>query len=75
MAEEESQHLLNGMTRRYRRLRLSLFEQVLLGAMFLILTVTSLDALDGKNIGKNDALNLAKLQGQQELMASVFKFK
>jgi hypothetical protein len=75
MAEEESQHQLNGMTRRYRRLRLSLFEQVLLGAMFLILTVTSLDALDGKNIGKNDALNLAKLQGQQELMASVFKFK
>jgi hypothetical protein len=56
--------------KRYRQLRMSIFEQVLIVAMLLTLTIAGVDALDGQKIGKSDALTLAKMQGQQELMAS-----
>jgi len=56
--------------KRYRQLRMSTLEQVVLVAMLLILMIAGVDALDGQKIGKSDALTLAKMQGQQELMAS-----
>jgi hypothetical protein len=72
MNEEESQQGYRGL-RSYRRLQFSLFEQVLVGAMLLVLLVAGVEALDGQHVGKSDALAIAKLQGQQELMALKLK--
>lgn len=71
---EEPQRGVSAVKRR-RRLSLSVFEQVLIGAMLLVLAVASIDAVEGRHVGKSDALAVAKLQGQQELMASVFRVK
>lgn len=59
--------------RSYRRLKLSLIEQTLIGAMLFTLTIAIIDASDGQQIGKSDALAIAKQQGQQELMAARLK--
>lgn len=57
----------------YKRLRLSLLETTLIGAMLVAVVVAGLDAIEGEQVGKSDALAVAKLQGQQELMASRLK--
>ncbi len=74
MAEEEPQQGVP-VIRKYRRLKMSAFEWTLIGAMLLTLMVTCIDSLQGQHVGKGDALAVAKLQGQQELMASIFRFK
>ncbi len=71
MEEENSQ--TGFFSRSYRQLKFSMFEQVVLVAMLLVLVLTGLDALEGQQLGKNNKLTLAKLQGQHELMASTFK--
>ncbi len=48
-------------TRYKRHLQLCLFEQIVLTAMVLILTLTVLDALEGNRVGKDDA----RLKAQQ----------
>ncbi len=57
----------------YRRLKLSLFEQVMIVGMLVVILLTTLDALDGSQVGKTNALSIAKMQGQQELMAARLK--
>ncbi len=44
-------------------------EKMLLISMLMILSISVLDTLDGKNVGNADEIRLAKLKGQQELMA------
>lgn len=72
MVVEESQQAVFAAKGR-RRLHLSVLEITFIAAMLLVLAMTSLDAMDGRNIGKDNALDIAKLQGQQELMASLNK--
>ncbi|MBX2860963.1 MAG: hypothetical protein KTR14_06995 [Vampirovibrio sp.] len=48
---------------------LSSMEKMLLISMLMILSISVLDTLDGKNVGNADEIRLAKLKGQQELMA------
>ena len=57
----------------YRQLRLSIMEVMLLGAALLILLMTSFDALEGSQVGKSNALELAKQQGQPSILAERWK--
>ncbi len=50
---------------------MNLLEWVMIGALLVTLVLTSLDAVEGRHIGTGDALNIAKLQGQQGMVASV----
>ncbi len=59
--------------RRYRKLKLSGFEQAIIGAMLLVLTIAALDAFEGNYVGQNNSVETAKLQGQQEFMATTLK--
>lgn len=70
--EEESQQAYRAL-RSYRRVNFTWFEQAVIGAMLLVLLVAGIEALDGQHVGKSDALAIAKLQGQQELMALKLK--
>ncbi len=70
MTDEESRTRMN---RSYRRLNMNPLEQMLVAVMLLTLVFAGLDAMDGQHIGKSNAVTIAKLQGQQELMASTLK--
>jgi len=50
---------------------MNLLEWVMIGALLITLVLTSLDAVEGRHVGTGDALNIAKLQGQQGMVASV----
>lgn len=49
--------------------RLSGFEKVMILAMLAVLGVASLDAMDGRLVGANNTLEMAKAKGQQVLTA------
>lgn len=58
----------------YRKLKLNWLEQILLVAMVLVILVTGFDAINGAQIGKNQALEQASRQGEQGLMAGIGQF-
>jgi len=49
--------------------RLSGFEKIMILAMLTVLGVASLDAMDGRLVGANNPLEMAKEKGQQVLTA------
>ena len=50
-------------------LGLPLIEKALLGALVLMLGVSAIDAFYGHGVGDEEAIRLAKITAQQELMA------
>lgn len=50
-------------------LGLSLIEKTLLLALLLMLGVSALDAFQGRGVGNQEAIRLAKTAAQQDLMA------
>lgn len=72
MADEEAPQQVF-KPKKKNSLRLTLTEQLLIGTMLLTLAVALMDSIDGNKIGKNNNLETAKLQGQQELMAAKLK--
>ncbi len=55
------------------RLHLNFLEKLVIGSLLVTLFISCVDALDGQHVGKGNALQLAKLKGQQELVATRFK--
>lgn len=61
-----SEHFLTEM----RGLKLSILEKILISSLVLMCLISAADSLTGQDIGSLEQLKMAKMQAQQELMAS-----
>jgi hypothetical protein len=52
-----------------RGLRLSSLEKTVLLSLILMCLISAIDAFNGRDVGNQEQLHMAKLQAQQELMA------
>ena len=51
------------------RLELSMVEKTLILTLLLAMLISGVDSLQGRDIGNPQAIHMAKLQAQQEMMA------
>jgi hypothetical protein len=49
--------------------QMNVIEWIMIGALLFILGLTSVDAMEGSRVGKGDAVDIAKLEGRQGMVA------